>query len=82
MKKLIVILIVIASFTSCKKSEVCVVTCIKTSLQPCEGYPQKTVYVYENTDGQYRTGTEIDTVKYCFDNVPIERKIITNCQIE
>lgn len=79
MKKLIAILIGVLFLTSCQKKEICVITNISTSLDPCEGYPQKTVHVYENTHGQYVDGVVIDTIKYCKDGVLIERKVTTNC---
>jgi len=80
MKKVILILTVGVLFlTSCEKKEVCVITNIKTSLQPCEGFPKTSVYVYENSHGQYVDGVKIDTVKYCSDGILIEEKVITNC---
>lgn len=80
MKKLIVILSVGVLFlTSCQKKEVCVITNIKTSLQPCEGYPDTTIWVYENSYGQYINGIITDTVTYCSNGILIEEKVITNC---
>ena len=79
MKKLIVILVGVLFLTSCEKKEMCTITNIKTSLQPCEGYPKTTVWVYENSYGQYQNGVKVDTVKYCYDGILIEEKVITNC---
>ena len=80
MKKLCVLFAIgMIAFTSCKKNQLCVVTTIKTSLQPCEGYPTQMVNVYENSYNQYHDGITLDTVKYCSDNIWVEEKVIINC---
>ena len=79
MKKLFVILVGVLFLTSCEKKEVCVITNIKTSLQPCEGYPDTSVFVYENSYDQYVDGVKIDTLRYCSNGILIEEKVIINC---
>lgn len=80
MKKIILILIAGSLFlNSCKKSEYCVITNIKTSLQPCEGYPDTTVWDNENSYGQYVDGIKIDTLTYCSNGILIEEKVIVSC---